>query len=208
MLTEMSPPAILTLVRHGETPANIASVYHGSTDTPLTERGMSQANRVASYLEVHREAVTAIYTSHLQRAWNTAGAIARELGLAARIESDLQEYGLGVWEGLKISDLHHRHDFWNVIRSDPDFAPDGGESPRQVRERFIGALRRIANSHQGERVVVVTHGGALSMVLGELIDGDYTSWERVMDNCGVSELTLDPAPALLSFNHTDHLTGL
>ncbi len=208
MLKEMNRPAILTLVRHGETPANIASVYHGSTDTPLTERGVSQANRVARYLEGHRDAVTAIYTSQLQRARNTAGAIARELGLSPRIEPDLQEYGLGIWEGLKIADLHQRHDFWNAIRNDPDFAPHGGESPRQVRNRFIGALRRIADSHRGERVIVVTHGGALSMVLGELIGGDYTSWERVMDNCGVSELTLEPAPTLLSFNHTEHLTGL
>ena len=51
-------------------------------------------------------------------------------------------------------------------------------------------------------------GGALSMVLADLLDGDYTQWRRVMDNCAVSELVIEPQPALLSFNHTAHLDDL
>ena len=79
---------------------------------------------------------------------------------------------------------------------------------RQVTERFTGALRRIAAGHPGERVIVVAHGGAMSMGLGDLLDGDYSSWRRMMENCAVSELVIEPAPELLSFNHTDHLEGL
>ena len=63
----------------------------------------------------------------------------------------------------------------------------------------------IADRHPGERVVVVAHGGALSMALGQILDGDYTRWRRVMGNCAVTELVLEPEPALLSFNVTDHL---
>ena len=94
------------------------------------------------------------------------------------------------------------------MKSDPDFAPHGGESPRQVAERFSGALRRIAGGHGGQRVIVVAHGGALAIALGDLIDGDYREWRQVMDNCAVSELVLEPAPDLLSFNHTAHLEHL
>jgi broad specificity phosphatase PhoE len=54
-------------------------------------------------------------------------------------------------------------------------------------------------------VLVVAHGGALAMALGALLDGDYGQWRRVMDNCAVTELVIEPAPALLSFNHTGHL---
>ena len=93
------------------------------------------------------------------------------------------------------------------MREDPDFAPHGGESPRQVVERFVGTLRAIALRHSGERVVIVTHGAALSMALGALLEGDYSKWSRVIDNCAVSELVLEPAPSLLLFNHVDHLTG-
>jgi probable phosphoglycerate mutase len=94
------------------------------------------------------------------------------------------------------------------MRADPDFAPHGGESPRQVTSRFTGALRRIADRHPGERVVVVAHGGVLSLALADLVDGDYTKWKQAVSNCAVSELVLDPVPALLSFDDTSHLDGL
>jgi probable phosphoglycerate mutase len=77
-----------------------------------------------------------------------------------------------------------------------------------VVERFTGSLKRIAKAHQGERVIVVAHGGALSMVLAALLDGDYSQWKRVMHNCAVSELVIDPEPALLSFNLIEHLEGV
>ena len=83
-----------------------------------------------------------------------------------------------------------------------------GESPRQVTDRLVGALRSIHDAHPGERVVAVSHGGALSMALAEILDGDYSQWRRVMDNCAVSELVLEPEPTLLRFNHVDHLKDL
>ena len=130
------------------------------------------------------------------------------LGRELRIEEDLREFDLGSWEGKTYADLFKVHKLWDHLRDDADFAPPGGESPRQVAERFGGALRRIAGAHAGERVVVVAHGGALSIGLGALVDGDYRRWRRVMDNCAVSELVLEPAPELLCFNHTEHLEGL
>jgi broad specificity phosphatase PhoE len=88
---------------------------------------------------------------------------------------------------------------------DPHFRPHGGESPKQVGDRLAGALRRIADRHPAERIVVVSHGGALSIALGLLLDKDYSSWDRMMDNCAITELVLDPDAALLSFNRTEHL---
>jgi broad specificity phosphatase PhoE len=199
--------AILTLIRHGETSANTDHVWHGSTDSPLTERGRAQAECVARYAaENLKTSATALYASPLQRARGTAAAIGRALDLPIREEPGLQEYDLGSWEGRSYSELHQIERFWDKMREDPDFAPHGGESPRQVVERFVGALRAIALRHSGERAVVVTHGAALSMALGALLEGDYSNWSRVIDNCAVSELVLEPAPSLLLFNHVDHLT--
>jgi probable phosphoglycerate mutase len=144
----------------------------------------------------------------LQRARHTAQAIGATLNLPLHIDEDLREYDLGSWEGKSYAELFKEHHLWHHIRTDPDFAPHGGESPRQVTDRFSAALRRIALAHQGGCVVVVAHGGALSMALAELVEGDYTKWGRVMDNCAVTELALDPEPELLHFNLNAHLEGI
>lgn len=204
----MERRAILTLVRHGETAANQDGVWHGSTDSALTARGRQQALRVAGFLRERCADAAALYASPLRRALETARAIAAALGLEPRLEAGLAEYDLGSWEGKTYRELHERHRFWDEIRRDPGFAPHGGESPRQVTERFTRALRRIGASHAGARVIVVAHGGALSMALADLLDGDYTRWRRVMANCAVSELVLEPEPELLSFNEIGHLEGL
>jgi probable phosphoglycerate mutase len=199
---------VLILVRHGETPANSDGVWHGSLDTPLSERGKKQASRVAQRIEGSFPDAAAVYSSDLQRARNTAEPIAAALGLERRLDEQLREYDLGSWEGKTYSELYHEHKLWHHIRTDPDFAPHGGESPRQVAERLTAALKSIAAGHPRQRVVVVTHGGALSMAMGAILDGSYTRWRTVMDNCAISELTFEPEPELLSFNLTDHLEDL
>ena len=200
--------AVLTLVRHGETSANVQKVWHGSIDTPLTERGRAQAARVARHLGESLGRAAGLYASPLLRARETAAPIARSLGLEPRLDPDLREYDIGRWEGRSFAELYRSERFFEHIQRDPDFAPHGGESPRQVTERLAGALRRIAASHPGERAVVIVHGGSFSMALAHLLEGDYTRWQRVMDNCALSELVLEPAPALLTFNVTDHLIGI
>jgi probable phosphoglycerate mutase len=204
----VSARTLLILVRHGETPANLDGVWHGSTDSPLTPRGEEQTRRVAQHIGSQYADATAIYSSDLQRARIAADAIGKVLGRERTLTPELREYDLGSWEGKKYSELHDVHDLWRHMRSDPDFAPHGGESPKVVAERFTGALRRISDRHVGERVVVVAHGGAFSLAMGALLSGHYTEWHPVMDNCAVSELALDPLPELLRFNITEHLDGL
>lgn len=199
---------ILTLVRHGQTEANAEGVWHGSIDTPLSSRGHEQAQRVARYIAAEHSDAVALYSSPLQRARNTALAIAQSTGLAVEVEEGLAEYDLGSWEGKTYRALQEEHQMWHHIKTDPHFAPHGGESPRQVVDRLVAALRQIAARHAGERIVAVSHGGAMTMAFAEILAGSYTSWERVMSNCGVSELVLEPKPSLLSFDHTEHLADL
>jgi broad specificity phosphatase PhoE len=163
---------------------------------------------VASYIATAHADAVALYCSPLQRARNTALAVAERTGLELQVDGDLTEYDLGSWEGKTYRELMEEHRLFHHIKRDPDFAPHGGESPRQVVERLIGSFRRIADRHPGERVLAVSHGGAMTMAFAEILAGSYTSWEGVMDNCGVSELVLEPEPALLSFNQTEHLAGL
>jgi broad specificity phosphatase PhoE len=198
----------LTLVRHGETSANLDGVWHGSTDTALTPRGRTQARRVAAHLAATRSDARTLYASPLRRALDTASPIGTALGLEARVEPDLREYCLGVLEGVSYRELHERHRLFERMREDPDACFGGTDTARAVALRFAGALERIAARHPGERSIVVGHGGALTLALGWLLDGDPSAWRRVMGNCAVSELALDVATGrfeLASFNETDHL---
>jgi broad specificity phosphatase PhoE len=197
--------AILTLVRHGQTAANVERVWHGSIDTPLSEVGRAQAQRVGVHLAATRTDVVALYASPQSRAQDTAREIAATMSLEVRSDEDLVEFSLGEWEGRTYRDLHHVEGMWQRMVDDPDYAPPGGESPRGVASRVERALRRIARAHPRERAVVVSHGGALNLGLGLVLDGQPNSWSRVVDNCRVSELTLEPEPRLLSFNETGHL---
>lgn len=192
-------PTILTLVRHGETSANVSAVWHGSTDTALSDRGHRQAEEVAAALR-RRVDVTAVYASDLQRTLSTAKAIARVYSVEVRPDAALREYGLGAWEGRTFADLEEAHGIWHRMREDPDWAPHGGDSPRRVTTRVVDALQRIAASHRGERVVVVGHGGATDLALGYLLKGHYRGLDRILPNCGVAELELEPVPTLLSID--------
>jgi len=204
----MHAHTVLTLVRHGETPANLDGVWHGSIDTSLTDRGRRQAERAALYLADRHQDASALYASPLQRAEGTARIIGVPMALSVSLEPGLTEYDLGSWEGLTYRELYTDKQLWTFMKTDPDFAPHGGESPIQATLRFCDALGRIAKSHPGERVIVVAHGGVMSLALAHIVEGHYTRWSRVMDNCAVSELVLDPSPELLSFNHTAHLEGV
>ena len=200
-----SSRTLLTLVRHGQTSANLDGVWHGSTNTLLTEHGRGQAAAAAAFIEANYKPVGTVYASPLDRAHKTAERIAERLGLVPRIDSDLAEYDLGDWEGMSFQSLYQDKKLFDRMKSDPHYRPHGGESPKQVGDRLVGSLRRIAARHPGERVVVVSHGGALSIAFGLLLDNDYSSWNRMMKNCAITELVLDPRPELVSFNRTEHL---
>jgi probable phosphoglycerate mutase len=193
------------IVRHGETSANLDGVWHGSTDTALTQNGHAQARRVAEFLKSDCSDAGAIYASPLQRARHTAEPIACALGLELRIADDLREFDLGTWEGKTYRELMQVHRLWDEMKQDPHFAPHGGESPLGVAQRLAQSWQHIARAHPERPTVVVTHGGAISLALAHLLDDDYSNWNRVMHNCAVSELVFAPEPQLLRFNHTAHL---
>ena len=192
---------ILTLVRHGQTSANTDGLWHGSTDTRLSDTGQQQAARVAEGVR-RRFVPAAIYASDLERARHTAAAIGKATGVDVQIEQGLREYDLGAWEGRPYRELLEKEDLWNRMGEDPDYAPHGGESPALVARRMGDTLRAIAERHPGQRVVCVSHGGAISIGLGVLLDGHHSKWDRLLNNCAVAELAFAPEPRLLSFNES------
>ena len=198
--------ARILLVRHGQIVANRERVWHGSTDSALTDEGRAQARRVAAHLARAHPGVAALYTSPLTRARDTALEIGRELEMEPQLERDLAEYDLGELEGVSYRALFTEHHFFEQIQNDPDHAPRGGESPNRVGKRMVAALERISRDHASEEVVVVGHGAAIAIALASLLADDLTGWQRYhKDNCGLTELVLDPEPHLVKFNQTEHL---
>lgn len=137
----------------------------------------------------------------------TADAIARRLGLDVTVHPGLREYAIGDWEDTPFTDLAARYQFVELATADHDFAPPGGETLRQVADRMVPALVEIHDRHSDhERVLVVSHGAAMAVALGALIDRDPGRWTNYhFSNCSLTELVLSPAAYVNFFNSTQHL---
>lgn len=149
-------------IRHGETDWNVNSRIQGQLDVPLNEKGQWQAQRVARALAA-REPITAIYSSDLLRAWDTARAIGDATGLTPIGEPSLRERGFGEFEGNTFHELEARWPeqtaHWRL--RDPTWAPPGGESLISVRDRVVQVTGALAARHLGDQIVLVSHGGVL-----------------------------------------------
>ncbi|MDY7040499.1 MAG: histidine phosphatase family protein [Chloroflexota bacterium] len=200
----------LVLVRHGETAANAAGLWQGAKDEGLTERGVRQVQALARRLASEYDTATAIYSSSLNRARQTAELIGNALPyLPFHLRSDLVEYDLGDWSELSFTALRDEHRLWEKITDDPDFAPPGGESARHFAQRIISALREIASAHAGHAVIVVSHGGVIATSLALLIHGDGSRWpDYDMVNAAFSVLVMNDRPHLLRNCETDHLADI
>lgn len=210
MTQPSSQATTLFLIRHGETDANRSGIWQGATDSPLNERGLMQAQAVARFLRTRAEPLAAIYTSPLQRAQQTAQEIASQIKLKnIRLLPELAEFNLGEWEGLSYEVLRNDKRLWDRMNEDPNFTPPAGESAVQFATRLVNAFTTIAQTHKGEQIIVVSHGGAIATALAMLLDQDGREWPRYqMANCGLSELRFTPQPQLVRFNEIAHLQGI
>ena len=201
----------LLLARHGLTTASQEDRYIGSTDPPLSDKGLAQAKALATRLT--KQWLTAIYSSPQLRARQTAQAIARACGLAMQIEPELREMDFGCWEGLTRAEIMAR--FPGQMRdweADPaaEPAPHGGETMAQVAQRARGAYNRIMYHHgEGEVVLIVAHGGLLQALLCEALGPPLRArWSYLLKAAALSELQIfDGQPVLVSLNESSFLPG-
>jgi glucosyl-3-phosphoglycerate phosphatase len=154
----------LVLWRHGQTIYNLERRFQGQRDVPLDEVGLRQAAEAAPYLAALRP--SAIFSSDLSRAADTAAALARLTGLNVQLDKDLRERSGGSWEGLTEAEISQRFPAERATWTPPD-----GESALAVTDRAAAALERIADSVPGgSTAVVVSHGAALGMAIARLLE--------------------------------------
>ncbi len=195
----------LLLVRHGQTSANIEQVWHGHTDTPLTELGLQQAASLARYFHHYQPKVGAIYASPLQRARITAECIAEPLGQAVRLDPRLMEFGVGDWEGRSFDALRGELGFFKGMMADEHHRAPAGESRCEVTTRFVTAVEEIQREHPGENIVVVAHGVAIAFALSHWIENDSVHWVNYrVNNTAVTAIDLERGE-IEYLDRTDHL---
>jgi probable phosphoglycerate mutase len=148
----------LIVIRHGETEWNRERRMQGTTDTRLSDLGRVQAHALGRRLAEHR--FTALYSSDLSRARDTAHAIAHHTGRSVLIDARLQERRFGIFEGLLAAEIKARYpeEHARFASRDPDYEVPGGESASAFTARCLGCLAEIADRHAGDEVVVVSHG--------------------------------------------------
>ena len=157
------------LIRHGETPWNVERRVQGWEDIPLNGTGVGQAQALGRHLAHLRTAGTefdAIYSSDLKRAHQTATIVSESLGMEPRLEPGVRERNYGVLQGLDFTSMHeHQPEAAAIWRSrEPEATLPGGESLGAFHRRVVGAVDALASRHPGERIVVVSHGGAMDIM--------------------------------------------
>ena len=180
-------------IRHGETAWNVDTRIQGHLDIELNETGRGQARRLAQALA--DEPISAIYSSDLLRAWETARTIADSTGLQAQACSDLRERSFGMFQGKTFPEVEAA---WpdQALRwrkRDPDWAPDGGESLAQLRQRIVQTACDLAQRHAGEQIVLVAHGGVMDMLYRAATGQDTQtarSWN--LGNAAINRLLWTP----------------
>lgn len=180
-------PSRLLLVRHGQSTWNDQGRIQGQLDPPLSELGRTQAQRLAERLAGRR--LGGFYCSDLARAQETAEVIAGAVGVDPRPLIELREVALGEWEGMTAAEIADDYpEEWAQWRTHPswDVAP-AGEGTQAFESRVRAVIAKLFDDHPHEDVLVVTHGGVIQVVLGDVVGRSGSALVPfVIDNCSLS----------------------
>ncbi|MBO5927887.1 MAG: histidine phosphatase family protein [Clostridia bacterium] len=160
----------LYLVRHGQSVANVNNIMAGHSDPELTELGITQAKITAN--AVKDLGVSAIYSSDLKRAYQTAKETAKIYNLPITTSENLREMHMGDWEGVSFEEINNNYgDEYtkNWKENFGTFRSPNGESVKEVLERVEKELTLIAKKHKGEKVLVFVHGGVIRAFFANII---------------------------------------
>lgn len=151
----------ILLIRHAQAMGNIHGVFQGHLDSGLTETGEKQLEALAERMK--SVDVSAVYTSPLIRAKETAFAANKYHGLPVEFVDDLMEIGGGEWEGIPFEDIPRLYpDQTSVWMNEPyNFIAPNGEAMQNVCNRMVSSIAKIASENEGKTVFVVSHGCAI-----------------------------------------------
>lgn len=204
----------IILVRHGHTSLNTpegqGQYFRGTTDLPLAEEGIAQAQATARRLSHLR--IDAVYASPLRRAAHTAAILAAPHGLDVQTLPGLSSMSYGDWAGLLNTEVARRWpDLYEQYRRDPSSIQfPGGDSAAGLRDRVVSAAHEALACHaDGDCILLVSHEAVCRTLVCALagMPGTYC-WRIRQGLCNLTAFDYDPvtgAFALVQMNDVCHL---
>ena len=157
----------IILIRHGQSLGNAANIYLGHTNWDLSEVGYEQANTAAESIKDME--ISAVYSSSLIRAHNTALPHAKLRGLEVIDDDELKEIYIGDWEGMPVPELKKKEEFIHGWTENfGTFCPPNGESVPHAAERMYNAVLKIAKRHPGGTVLIAAHAAVIRSFYGKV----------------------------------------
>ena len=202
------------MVRHGTTPTTGKILPGRAPDLHLSEDGLAQADEVAARIggvtSQGQGMPVAVYASPLERTFETARPIARQLGLRVRSDRGLLECDFGEWTGAQLKVLAKKPEWTQVQRWPSGFRFPGGESFVEMQARITSTIARLVRLHPGGTIVMVSHADPIKAAVAAAAGTHLDLFQRlVISPCSISALAYsEHGPHVLCVNTTASLSGL
>jgi len=158
-----------------------------SKGIPLTELGLQQAEKIANFLEPLK--ISAVYSSPIERAVDTAKIISDKLNLQYKIDHRLTEIEMGSFSGMLYEEMFARHGniFLKFYQDNPMIEKNGVEPFSSVKKRVLDMVNYCSKKHNNENVLLVTHMDPIKAMLSTVLQLKPESlYELIIRNASVT----------------------
>jgi len=197
----------LYLLRHGSTESNRVGRYMSRSEEGLSGDGRWQVRQLAQRMACSE--LTAVYSSPLQRAQETAQIVAQPHRLNIEIAPEFNELDLSRWAGLTATEIASQDpEAWDIWCNDPrNLSVSGIESFVELQNRIRKGLQEITTGHPRGRIAVATHDGIIRIAVLLALGISMDNYRAItVSNTGMTILDIGPTRTYLrAFNDTGHL---
>ena len=196
----------IILIRHGETEWNSQQRMQGHSNSDLSSVGQAQIQALGQWMK--NVPFDHIYSSDSLRAKQTAEAITQFSGHELKIDLRLREKNLGVFEGLTSEEARERHpEVFRLFKTaGSKYVIDEGESTQQLQDRALEIVNEIRIKHPEKRVLLVTHGGFIRVVMKHSLGLSLETPTRfLIRNTGVFRLVWEDKWLVSQMGGVSHL---
>ena len=196
----------IILIRHGETEWNSQQRMQGHSNSDLSEVGRAQIQALGELMK--NESFDHIYSSDSLRTRQTAEAITQYSGHTLQFDKRIREKNLGVFEGLTSTEAKERHpEIYRLFKTaGANYVIDEGESTQQLLERALDFIEEIRLRHLQERVVMVTHGGVVRVLMKYVLGLSIDAPTRfIIKNTGIFVLIWNENWLVTQMGRVSHL---
>jgi alpha-ribazole phosphatase len=191
------------LIRHGQTDSNNRGTYQGWTDNLLNDVGERQAEKTAE--RIIEYGIEKIYSSPLKRSAKTSEIIGNKLGIKVDFVDGLKELNFGIFDDLTYKEIIEKYPDESKVWAEDwiNYEIEKGESSKQAYDRINNAIDVIIRENEDKKIAIVTHLGAIRMILAKQIIGSIEgNWRFDAANCSITRLMINDKYAVLKCLNT------